>query len=291
LKARDGEDPFDSTFFAKVATLRARIGIALDASAGRMRGRGVSPAGMEFHDHQRYAPGDDPRLLDWNVLARWGRPFVKRFRAEGRGALEVVLDASASMAYGDPPKDRLARRASAAIALAALAGEAHVRAAVVGTTLAERSFEGRGASASLLDHLRIPCRGGGGALREAVAARGRRPAVVVASDFLDGPRLLESIADGRRRGASFVLVQILAPQELDPPARGRVRLRDAETGGIVEGWADERVAAAVAARARSLVEEVRRFARHHAIPHFFSRSDRPFEDAAAEAIEALSEGR
>jgi len=290
---RDGEDPFDRPFFAKVSMLRARIGVALEAAGGRRRGPGITPEGMEFHDHHRYAPGDDVRLLDWNVLARWGRPFVKRFRAEGRGVLEVLLDASASMACGTPPKDRLARRVAGALALAALAGEAVVRTIVASDAVRERSLQGRGGTGLLLDALRAPCRGGSGSLREAVAAcgGGKRSAAVLVGDFLDGAPLLESIADMRGRGVSFVLLHVLAPEEIEPAAVGRVRFRDAETGRVVEGWVDPRGAAASAARARALVEDVRRFASRHSIPHFFSRSDRPFEDAAIQAIEALEGGR
>lgn len=60
--------------------------------------------GVEFADHRVYAPGDDPRFLDWNAYARLGRPVIKEFLEESDLAVTVVVDASASMGFGSPPR-------------------------------------------------------------------------------------------------------------------------------------------------------------------------------------------
>ena len=68
--------------------------------------------GMEFEEVREYQPGDDVKSLDWNVTARQGRPFVKRFREERERTILFAVDLSASGAFGtaerpktDPPAE------------------------------------------------------------------------------------------------------------------------------------------------------------------------------------------
>ncbi|HWL93824.1 MAG TPA: DUF58 domain-containing protein, partial [Phycisphaerae bacterium] len=56
--------------------------------------------GIEFEEVREYAPGDDIRSIDWNVTARHGRPFVKRFREERELTVMLLVDASGSQAFG-----------------------------------------------------------------------------------------------------------------------------------------------------------------------------------------------
>jgi uncharacterized protein (DUF58 family) len=83
---------------------------------------GAGPgASLEFHDHRAYVPGDDLRHLDWGALARTDQLLLRRFRVEVFPRIEVVLDASASMAI-DARKWRLA--ATLAALCCTLAAEA-----------------------------------------------------------------------------------------------------------------------------------------------------------------------
>ncbi len=56
--------------------------------------------GMEFEEVREYQPGDDVRAIDWNVTARSGHPFVKTFREERELTVVLVVDVSASQAFG-----------------------------------------------------------------------------------------------------------------------------------------------------------------------------------------------
>ncbi len=56
--------------------------------------------GMEFQEVREYQPGDDVRAIDWNVMARTGRPFVKRFREERELTAMLLVDVSASQDFG-----------------------------------------------------------------------------------------------------------------------------------------------------------------------------------------------
>ena len=62
--------------------------------------------GMEFADVREYQPGDDIRTIDWNVTARAGKPFVKRFTEERELSVLLVVDLSASGAFGTGEKSK-----------------------------------------------------------------------------------------------------------------------------------------------------------------------------------------
>ena len=78
----------------------------------RSKCRGQS---VEFADHRPYVMGDDLRLIDWNIYGRLDQLFLKLFLAEQDLSVHVLLDASASMATGEPPKDWAVRRLAAAL--------------------------------------------------------------------------------------------------------------------------------------------------------------------------------
>jgi len=59
--------------------------------------------GVEFAEHRKYSPGDNPRHLDWRVLGRTDRLYIKQYEEETNLRAQILLDSSASMAYGEPP--------------------------------------------------------------------------------------------------------------------------------------------------------------------------------------------
>ncbi len=73
--------------------------------AGEFMGRGVGSS-LDFQDHRAYAPGDDPRHINWQAYARTGQYSMKLFREEVRPVVDVVLDASASMFFDDTKAQR-----------------------------------------------------------------------------------------------------------------------------------------------------------------------------------------
>src|SRR5437762_4270247 len=77
--------------------------------------------GLTFAELRAYEPGDDVRHIDWNVTARQGKPFVRRFVEERALCLWLVVDVSASMRFGPERKTKADRAAQAAALLAAAA--------------------------------------------------------------------------------------------------------------------------------------------------------------------------
>jgi len=194
--------------------------------SGDFLSRGVGSS-VEFQDFRAYVPGDDPRHIDWAAVARTDRLIVRLHRAEVRLSVEIILDASRSMAVEGGEKGRLAVQGAFLLSLLARRAAARVTvwAAGDGTVplredlearLAEVGFEGRAPLAEIL--LRNPPRLEPGSLR------------IVLSDFLfphDPLRLQAAVGHGAGGGA---MVQILSPSERDPRPSGHVRLLDVETG-------------------------------------------------------------
>ena len=207
----------------------ARRGVVEGLAAGPHRGRFQGP-GAEFRQHRPYVPGDEPRRIDWRVLARTDRPFVRQFDAETNLRCLLVLDASASMTYAD--KSTHAARLVAALAhLLISAGEAVGVAVGGGAWLPPRS-----ASAQLsrvidvLDRVRPAGHTDWPAVAQRLVARlGRRAVVVLVSDLMspiDGLR--PALAQLRSARHDVTALRVLHPDERDFPFRGPLRLRGLE---------------------------------------------------------------
>jgi hypothetical protein len=112
---------FDQIFLEKLEYLSI---VSKKVFAGRMRAERVSRkagAGIEFADHRDYAAGDDFRYLDWNVYGRSSKLLVRLFEEEEDLHVYLLLDASASMGTGRPPKIAYAMQIAAALGYVALA--------------------------------------------------------------------------------------------------------------------------------------------------------------------------
>src|ERR671927_1582430 len=96
--------------------LRTR-GLVETAFAGRYRSV-FKGRGMNFEEVREYQPGDDVRTIDWNVTARMGQPFIKRFVEERELTMILAVDVSGSQRFGTR---QLSKRAVAAELAALLA--------------------------------------------------------------------------------------------------------------------------------------------------------------------------
>jgi uncharacterized protein (DUF58 family) len=199
---------------------------------------------VEFADYREYTLGDDLRQLDWNVLARLEKLFVKLFIEEEDVTITILLDGSASMASGTPDKLQFAKRAAAALGYIGLASEDKVAISVLGGRVARRrtALRGSGRVFRLLAELSVIAPADGptdlvAAARHAAAQLSGRGVVILLSDLLDpaADRVIRELASTR---SELIVLHVLSPQELDPPLEGDLRLVDAETGEGVDVTAD-----------------------------------------------------
>lgn len=220
----------------------------------RSKARGQS---VEFADHRNYVLGDDLRYLDWNLYGRLDRLFVKLYEEERELPVQIFLDASESMRFGTPTKFEFARRIAAALGYVALCGFDRVTvrvfpdpesvpgddasaaaAAQRGYRSALRSVRGRKSALGFLRDLARVTAGGAadwnGALRRGALETRQAGAAVVISDLLD-PRGYSAGLDALiGRGFHVHVVQVLAPEELNPTTFGDLRVVDSEGDGEEE---------------------------------------------------------
>ncbi len=200
-------------------------------------------AGVAVEDVREYQPGDDVRAIDWNVTARFGRPFIKRFVEERELTLLLVVDVSASLDFGSGGRSKRQAAAEAAALLAWCAAWNRDRVGLVmGGQTAERYLPpGRGVrhiQRLVRDVLAFTPRQTGtdlaALLQFVLRVQRRRAVVVLLSDFLaDGYEgMLRRVA----RRHELLAIRLLDPLEEAWPAVGLVRLTDAERGTPL--WVD-----------------------------------------------------
>ncbi len=255
-------------------------------SAGQWRSR-TSGSSVEFSDYRTYAPGDDYRRIDWNAYARLERLFVRLYRAEEDLSLGVVLDASASMAWGKPSKGRLAAQLAGALAFVAVqSGDRVEVAACREARVVQRLPALRGEAAVLsawrqLERLEFA---GATDLNAALAAwAGSLPGAgltVVVSDLFSPTGYQQGIDALLGRRQDVVLVHVLTPDELHPPADllGEWRLVDSEPLAPIEATITPGVLRAYRRLLEEFSREAANFCRRRGLTYIQIRSDVNLQD-------------
>ncbi len=249
------------------------------SSESVFKGRGV-----EFEEVRPYVPGDEVRDIDWNVTARLGQPFVKRFVEERELTVMLAVDVSASMRFGT----RAQAKRELAAELAAVLGFAAVRNNDrVGLMLAAGDVEhfvrparGRTHLLRLLRDLLVvePASTGtrlGAASRFAASALRRRSLVFWLSDFEDRLDHRDWRVLARRHEVTAMLLR--DPRDEQLPSVGWVELEDLETGRreLVD-TGRESVRRAYAARARERRREMEQVLGRVGVPVLELRTDRSY---------------
>jgi uncharacterized protein (DUF58 family) len=201
---------------------------------------------MDFREHRMYAPGDDVRFVDWRASARQEHIFIKQGEQLKNASIYLLVDCSASMTWGTPPKSQSTLELAAALGFMTLAqGD---RLIVVPLIDPEKGkgppplgpVSGKGQFPGLLNYLRALRFAGQVDFGRALAGFRRRNSrgglVLLLSDLLGAPDLapgLEALTNGAGAPAwNVVLFHLLHPEELNPALHGDFKLQDIETGQV-----------------------------------------------------------
>ena len=231
--AQPGPGPLSA---ASLRALELSVGRRVDGLLAGDYRSAFAGVGTELWQLRPYEPGDDVRRIEWNVTARTGRPHVRVELAERVLVTWLVLDASASMAFGTGER----RKADVAEGVAVAIGWAATRRGNRLGTIAfgsrqqiERPRQGRRALLDTLQVLRALPPEGTGTLRDALELADRvarqRALLVVVSDFRGKPDWRAPLL--RLAGRHTVLaVEVRDPREQELADVGELRLVDPETG-------------------------------------------------------------
>jgi uncharacterized protein (DUF58 family) len=241
---------------------------------------------VEFTEHRAYQPGDELRYLDWRILARSDRLFVKQFEEETNLRAMILVDASRSMAWRGAP-ERLTKRAYADRLAASLAlillrqrdatglvtFDEEIRQVIPARVKAGQwtrfvrglldTPDGRGTAAHA-------------ALQRLTALLARRGLVVLISDLLfDRDLALAALRYLRHRGHQVIVFHLMDPAEVELAGPPEVRFRDPESPASVVVRPRE-LAHAYAVTVQREVSAWRTACRRHGIAYHHVQTDLPF---------------
>lgn len=210
------------------------------AGTHRSRQRGISP---EFTEYRPYRQGDDPRRLDWKLLARTDRAFLRITNDRATLGTMLMLDASASMAFPLATQGKWTQACRVAIGLAAVA---HSSGDPVGVLVAgdkdvaqlpPRTRRGVIGEAARMFESTTPA--GNASLAPGLALLRPTQRIVLISDFLaDDDALLHTARERITAGADVLAIHIVAREELEP-ARGSIIAQDPEQQELKRSLVDE----------------------------------------------------
>ena len=275
---------------AEVAQLGGLELVAAGVVEGFLSGLHRSPRrgfSVEFTEHRAYQPGDELRYLDWRMLGRSDRLFVKQFEEETNLRAMIVCDASRSMAWtGDPettlPKLAYAQRLVAALSLVLLRQrdatglivfDDEVRSVTPPRARLSHWHQLLGTLASVEPGLGTAAEP---ALRRVVGQLRRRGLVIFVSDLLlDRTLALKALRFLRHRGHQVIVLHVMDPAEVSLHGPAEARFEDPETRAAVvlrpKDWAG-----VYRDTVSGVIGEWRLACRRHGINYHPVRTDLPF---------------
>lgn len=254
---------------------------------------------QEFAEYQAYNPGDDLRLVDWNVYARAEKLYLKRFRGETNSFLTILLDASNSMQFGSHRVNKMdyARYLAASLFYLAIHGQRDAAGLI--------TFDDE-----IRNYIRPSTRQGqlhrllAGLEQAEARARTdfakpmryfleflkRRGMVLIVSDFWESPEsIVQNIEPLRYHGNEVVLFHVLDPEDVRPKLSGPSILVDLETNSelqVTPDYSKKEYRAKVDAHLADLRERTQAAG----MGYFLLMTDRPLDTALREYL-SLRGGR
>lgn len=225
----------DSGLLALLEGRDLNIRSLTDGLFGGNRRSGLYGSSAEFADFRDYSPGDDPRRIDWNLYGRLDRLYLRLYKDERRQHHRVLIDSSASMAFGAPEKHHAALQMAAVLGYLAVNGMDVVsyyslqgaNCLPVGGPVSGR--EAWYQITELLDGL--SCRGDT-RIDEAVMNcpdPGHHSGITfLISDLLTDSDWKRAVDGLLQKNHDVCLIRVLSREEISPSFSGRLLLRDAE---------------------------------------------------------------
>ena len=275
---------FDEEFLRKLEYLKL---VANRMVPGHLRGEHRARkkgTGVEFADYRPYVSGDDTKDVDWKAYLRLDKLILRIFDEEADLPIYFFVDASKSMAFGDPPKFDYARKVVAALGYIGLLNLDRVSVIGFSNGVSEQIAAKRGRNQiwrifRFLDRMQMT---GETSLERAFktffGTKRRRGLVVIASDFMD-PEGYEPAFDFLRMFRHDVFnVQILTPEELKPQLPDEAMLVDSENGASQRLRMSPTLIAAYEAEMEKLKTGIESYCSRYGWGYVQTQTPIPFED-------------
>lgn len=269
-------------FLRRLDALDLRMARPAGGGSGGLRRSRALGSGVEFSDFREYAPGDDLRRLDWNAYARFDRLFLKLFMEEQEQRVHLILDASASMGFGEPEKCSCGAQTLEALCYLALRGSDTVTLYVLDGQGERhtRPLNGRHSypeAAAFLDEAR-PC---GQAPMDELLQRlplsSGRGVTVLVSDFLWDTGYEKALRSLLYRKQETSVLQLWSREEWEPNLEDAAELRDSETGERLTLTMSYELLKRYRETSRDYAAQLKSFCQRNGVGYGFAIPDQDFQ--------------
>ncbi|MFR5102768.1 MAG: DUF58 domain-containing protein [Christensenellaceae bacterium] len=223
-------------FFSRLETLALNLKTDLAGYFGGKHLVKTYGQTVEFSDYREYQLGDDIRRIDWNLYSRFEKYFLKLFTDERQMQVQIFLDCSASMGKENPQKAAYSAATAAALGFLAVHNMDKVSLYLMKENVAENPFGtiiGKNSffrAVSVLDNMQFSedtdieaC------IMGCPNIGSNNGLTVIVSDFFTESNWKKAVDYLCYKHKQVLLVQVLAPEEVDPAYDGRVNLIDSES--------------------------------------------------------------
>ena len=232
----------DEAFLKRLDRLSLRFDSAVNGNMSGGRRSKKTGSTVEFSGFREYAQGDDFRRIDWNAYGRFEKLFIRLFLDERQLKVNVFVDSSASMGFGEPDKLTAALRFAAAAAYLSVSASDCVSVVSLADGRADEvvsKITGRQGFYSSLERMENIKAEGRTSLRESLQnyrGFGGAGATILISDLMSEDE--KDYADALRyliyRKQEVILVHVLSPEEAEPSLDSAARLTDSESGEFID---------------------------------------------------------
>jgi uncharacterized protein (DUF58 family) len=253
---------------------------------GRMKGERRSKRkgqSVEFADFRGYVPGDDLRFIDWNTYARLDRLFLKMFLEEEDLHFYALIDASASMSFGEPTKLHYAKQLAAALGFIGLVRGDRVRIETLGQPARQPApvLRGRQSLWRMLDHLDAIEGEENASLATGVKnfciRNPGKGILILISDLMDKQGYESALRYLVAREMDVYVVHALSAEEIEPEIKGDLRLVDCEDGDAAEITVSAPLLARYRRTLAAFIDGAKSFCNRRGMSYLLARNDLPVD--------------
>jgi uncharacterized protein (DUF58 family) len=280
---QEQQSPLDPAVLARLKGLKVRVFRVVEGVLAGLHHSARHGESVDFSEHKEYTPGDDPRHMDWKVLGRSDRYYIKKYDAEVNLRAVLVTDCSGSMSYASSHFSKAEYAGLLAASLATLLlrqGDAVGLILLSGSRPADIPPGGRTDHISdLVDAIEAQSPQGPTHLSQVtqkyIERAGRRGMLVLFSDLFDpDPRLQDSLKMVAARGHEVIVFHVLDPDEIDFPFEDPTRFESLEDDRSILTF-PRQLRAAYLEEMNQFLEGTRRALAEGGLAYELARTDEP----------------
>ncbi len=239
----------DSNLIRKLNTLKLNTNIIMDK--GYIGGRKSNSKGssVEFSDYRQYTPGDDFRKIDWNAYGRFEKLFIKLFMEERQTMVNIFIDTSKSMNFGEPKKSLISKKLALSLGYLSLANMDRVNVYTSNNNLNEMGYiEGKNSVLKLNNYLENITQYENADIFSLIKTKPYKRGISIIISDLFSDNFKEAVKYLSYMKQSIIVLHIMSREELNPEYSGDLKLIDSEnltqkdismTGQILTNYQNE----------------------------------------------------